>query len=213
MVTMIKARLANSNDSSLDALIIDVANVVQDALEQEPELPWFLEKDTNAAGENMSTVASTETVALPSDFLREEEEKMEVLFVQDTTQDDTWTGLTRDDYTSIKQKITGSGQPSYYDIYGSNIYLRKIPDAVYTLRLLYKYSDDAIVTGTTENQWMKYASDWIMAETGFRMASTYVVMPAIAQQFSFEMARARTRVSNDTIARREAGQMRQMGED
>lgn len=213
MVTFLKLRLANSNDSSLDANIITVANVVQERLEQEPELPWFLQADTNADGTNMTTTATEEIVALPTDFIREVEEYERMLFVQDSSEDDPWVPLARDDYSIIKNDVTGSGQPTHYDIIGTNLYLRKIPDDAYTLRLIYMKSDADIVAGTTENLWMKYASDWIMSETGWIIASTMVPMPQIAQQFQTESIRARQRVMGDTIARMQAGRMEQMGDD
>lgn len=213
MVNMIKARLANSNDSTLDSLIIDVANLVQERLEQSQELPWFLFADTNVDGTNLTTVASTETVALPADFIREDEENEYVLFVQDTTAADTWVPLIRESYNKAKALRTGEGRPEYYEILGTNLYLRYIPDAAYTLRLLYFKRDDDIVAGTTENLWMKYAADWVLAETGLIMASDYVVMPAIAQHFREEAQRAQMHTYRETVARQEAGYMRSMGED
>ena len=211
MITLLKARLASSNDDSLDTIIITLANVAQERLEQAPELPWFLFTDTNVAGTNLATVASTETVALPSDFIREFEDNDSVLFVQDTSEDDPWVPLTHDDYAAIKANLTGTGQPSYYDLLGSYLYLRKIPDAVYTLRLLYMAKEDPIVTGTTVNAWMLNASDWVMAEVGLMLTTSVVPMPSIAKTFQGELAIAKKRVMDETVARREASMRRMMG--
>ena len=84
--------------------------------------------------------------------------------------------------------------------------------SVYTLRLMYMKKDDAIAAGTTENLWLTWASDWIMTETGYILASTYVIMPAIAQAFQLERTEAARRVMGDTVARNEAGRTRKMGE-
>ncbi|MGW8182209.1 MAG: phage adaptor protein [bacterium] len=213
MITLIKLRLASSNDSNLDTTIITVANLVQERLQQAPELPWFLFVDTNVVGTNLSTVASTETVALPSNFLREDEDHEYVLFVQDTDEDDPWVQLTKDDYSVIKARYTGTGQPTHYDILGSYLYLRKIPDAVYTLRLLYRKKDSVIAAGTTENLWMTNVSDWILAETGKVVAETVVPMPSIAAAFGKEAMEAKVRVMNDTVARNEAARRRFMGDN
>lgn len=212
LITLLKLRLANSNDSNLDTTIITVANVVQERLEQSPELPWFLFLDTNVEGTNLTTVADTETVAVPDGFLREVEDLEYVLFVQDSSQDDPWVPLTKDDYSVLKARYTGTGSPKHYDLLGDYLYLRKIPDDSYTLRLLYHGADDAIVAGTSENRWMKYASDWIMAETGFVITSTVVPMPSLMQAFAKEMNDAKTRVMNDTVARNEAARRRYMGD-
>jgi len=213
MIDFMKLRLASSNDSSLNTSIITIANVVQERLEQEMILPWFLFVDTNIAGTNLATVENEESVALPANFLREVEELDYVLFVQDTDEDDPWVPLKKKDYSVIKARYTSTGRPKCYDILGDRLYLRGIPDAAYTLRLLYQASDDDIAAGTTENLWMKYASDWIMAEVGMILTSTVVPMPSLLQQFQGEVIRARTRVMNETVARQEAGYMRDMGDD
>jgi hypothetical protein len=213
MVTLIKARLANSNDATLDALIITVANVVQERLEQSPQLPWFLRTDTNVDGTNLSTVASDENVSLPSDYLREDEEQEYGLFLYDEDAEDPWPGLTRDTYSIIKKSFLGEGTPSHFDIIGTTLYLRKIPNEIFTLRMIYFKSDDAIAAGTTENLWMSNASDWIMSEVGLIIASTVVVIPTIAASFKEEAQRAQRRIKIETTARIEAGAMRMMGDD
>jgi hypothetical protein len=213
MVTVLKMRLLNSNDSSLDADIITLANVVQERLEQMPELPWFLFIDTDVEVTNLSTTATVETLALPSNYLREVEDQEYGLFVKNTDEDDPWVGLWRDEYSVIKKSVTGSGRPSCYDILKNTIYLRKIPDAIYTMRLLYFKRDDDIAAGTTENDWMTYGSDWIMAEVGLMLASTVVALPDLAAAFKEEAQRAQRRIKTETIARVEAGMIRQMGDD
>jgi hypothetical protein len=215
MVTMIKGRLANSNDSTLDAIIITVANVVQERLEQSAQLPWFLFTDTHVTGNHPVTVADLGQVALPSDFIREDEEQEYSLFYFQDPLQPAYKPLIRDTFSVLNSdsELLGTGIPTKYDIMGLNIYLRKIPDAVYRLRLLYFASDDDIEAGSTVNLWMKYASDWIMAETGLIMATDYVMMDAQAQHFREEAQRAQRRIKIDTIARNEAGVMRQMGDD
>jgi len=212
LVTMVKARLANSNDAGLDSLIIDVANVAQERLERSPEIPWFLFADTDVAGTNLVTVASTETVALPSNFLREPEDLEHYLWREDTDQSDPWIEMHKDDYSRIKKDLTGEGKPTGFDVLGNNLYLRQIPDAAYNLRLMYMKRDEAIVAGTTENLWLTWASDWIMAETGYIMASTYIILPIVAQAFQQERSEAAARIMGDTVARNEAGRIRKMGE-
>jgi len=213
MITLIKGRLANNTDSGLDSIIIAEANMVQDKLEVGDTLPWFLFTDTEVAGTNLATVAGTETVALPSDFLRESEDHEHVLFSQDMSATDPWVPVKRDDYTFIKARWTGSGRPKHYDILGTNLYLRQIPDAAYVLRMLYMKRDADIVAGSTENLWMQYAGDLILAETGFIIATQYVIMPDVAQAFASQRSEARSRLQIEMTARVEAGRMRSMGED
>lgn len=213
MVTLLKQRLANSNDSALDSLIITVANAEQEKLEQGPELPWFLFYDTGVDSSPLATIATNERVQLPAGFLRFADEYEASVFLYNTSEDDPWVPLKRDDYSLIKAANTGSGAPTHFDLLRDYLYFRPIPDGVYNIRVLHYQSDADIVAGTTENLWMKHAADVIMARVGLVIASTYVVMPAIAQQFEKERMIADRRLRHDTIARFESGALRQMGDD
>jgi hypothetical protein len=80
----------------------------------------------------LSTIADTETVALPTDFI-----KMRSLSITSAEPNDTLQYLTPELYAERFQ-YAQTGQPSVYTIIGSNLYLRNIPDAVYALRAVYE---------------------------------------------------------------------------
>jgi hypothetical protein len=215
LITLVKGRMLNNTDTTLDDLIILEANNIQDNLQQEAFIPWFLFKDTNDST-NLETVAGTEFVALPADFIREYDEDYTALFRYNPDaagDEDPWVPMVKDDYSLIKTKYPGAGTPTHYDLLGSRLYLRYIPNDIYTLRMLYWGKDDLIASGGSANLWLTHASDWLMNEVGAIMSSQYVAMPDIHAKFMSNAQVARNRVYKDTLARIEAGRMRNMGDD
>ena len=66
LVARIKLNLGFISGTAFDADIVTSLQQVQEELEREPELPWFLKK----AFTGLVTVADTKTVAVPTDFIR-----------------------------------------------------------------------------------------------------------------------------------------------
>lgn len=90
----------------------------------------------------LSTVANTETVALPSDFINAR-----------TVTITSSTPAIPLDYKSPDQYQAefpwgSTGTPRAYTIIGSNLYLAEVPDAVYTIRLVYQQKVPALSGGT-----------------------------------------------------------------
>lgn len=212
LVTTIKGRMLNNTDASLDALIIKEANIVQKYLGQGDFLPWFLFVDTLPANILLKSVATSEFADIPCDFIRLAEEFSKVMFVQEP-ESGNWLPMDQDDYSLLQTKYMATGIPRHFDMLGTTLYLRNVPDQVYNLRMLYYKEDEAIEAGSSENLWMQFASDWILAEVGIIMSTQYVSLPKISEIFIKQAIRAKARVSTDTIARKEAGTMRMMGEN
>jgi hypothetical protein len=145
--------------------------------------------------------------------LRQDADETYTLYLNDAAQPDPWVPLTQDEFSIIKGKRPGAAPPTYYSLMGGHIYLRPIPDAAYTLRLLYYGADNVLDTLDSTNLWLVHAADWFVAEVGFIIASQYMSMPESAKVFEMDRREARARVMNDTIARREAGWQRAMGDD
>lgn len=124
--------------------------------------PWFLLNERVL----LTTVASTQTVALPSDFLGPSRDPTEDLFIEED--DGTLTALERVN----RKDITGNeeGKPSCYALRISDIFLYPIPDAAYNLRYTY-YAKDQVLDTNIENKWLKYAPFLLIGETGKRIAA------------------------------------------
>jgi hypothetical protein len=97
---------------------------------------------------NIVTVASTESYALPADFLR-----LRRVEIQDTAASTLWAPLVQMTIdqrlpNTISGAITGRGRPSGYFLYAGQIYLIPIPDAVYTLNVFYyRRAPDLLISG------------------------------------------------------------------
>lgn len=209
IVDLLMGRLGKRTSSITQQDIINEMPFVQEmTLEGHPEPPWFL----LTTRQNLATVASTETVALPSDFLQEWEDG--ALYI--VNDDGSETALTREDYDIIKyHKGETEGKPSYYDIVGESIVLRQIPDAVYTLKFRY-YARGASLAGVygdgnnIENIWLKYAADWFLAEVGMVIANQYLQSDKMLQMFAAQAIQAKKRVDAKNTIMEESNKQRFM---
>jgi len=217
-VVIVKSRLGNIQGTAHDNLIVSNMQLVQaTVLERGSELPWFLAADSAVELTNITTTANVEMANLPSNFLREDDEKRYPVLRIDSTEESGYYPLEKLDYTkAIGRYVLGdgavqAGKPTKYDILGEKMYFRYIPDAAYTIRLFY-FKSDVVLDSNVENQWLKYAADWIIAETCKQTAEDLQYQKLI-EKFMQDAMRAKDRVMRETISRREAGFMRMMGED
>ena len=101
---------------------------------------------------SLSTVANTETVALPSDYI-----EARSLVVQSSPKIVLSLVTPAQLYTNFPDGATGL--PSEYAIIGSNIHLGRIPDAVYTITLTYYQTVPALTDSNTTNWLLTYNPD------------------------------------------------------
>jgi len=91
-----------------------------------------------------STVAGTETVAVPADYTAVKTFKIENSPNVVLTQKDLTT--LYNDYPS-----TATGLPNSFSAYGTSFYLRPIPDVVYSMKLYYYNAPTPLSTSNTSN--------------------------------------------------------------
>ena len=99
---------------------------------------------------DLTTSASTATVALPADFL-----EARTLILQTTpyvTLKYKSPGQLNRDFSSVSD----TGKPSCYTIIGSNLKLGKVPDAAYTVELEY-YQKIPVLSGSNADNWLLLA--------------------------------------------------------
>lgn len=207
MITIAAFKLGNRTDQ--DANILTQMNLHKETVwERGATLPWFLfaaDPDTP-----LVTVANTEIIAVPDDFLRFPE--------ADSDEGTSWIidengnrqklhRLGYDELTRLFDR-EATDMPKAYALRGDTLYLGPIPDAVYTLVFPYMKSEDAFANNDAENAWGKHAADVVIAETVFSIATgLQMVNPA----FAADVARANKRLTDECTAREEAGRTRKMG--
>lgn len=207
-VTLLQARLKRVGDTGLATSIITEMQFVQaQLLEGSPVLPWFLLNDSITT---LATTLGVETVTLPATFLREVED--DGLRVQDAQ--GTWHDIHKDDLPAIRNAHPEpeTGRPVLYYLGNTQLFLRPIPDAIYTLRYRAYLRDTALSTNI-ENNWLKYAADLVIAETGIIMASRYLRDAEAAQVMLQDVAIARGRLTIADEARKHASRNYNMGDD
>lgn len=197
-VSIIKGRLARWNDTVLTDYIVTELQAAQQRAEMHAPLPWFLLTESTYT----TTTIDDERVELPSDFLREAEE--DAFWIEDEDGNDVL--LRKDDYYAIKQRWPDSGRPRRYALVGRYLRLRPLPDAAYTVRMIY-YGKDALLTTDVENKWLEHAPEVLIAEAGYIIAARYVRNDAAAQEFKMDLARAWKEVEIMNQARLDANRI------
>lgn len=171
----------------------------QRRLEDDPSLPWFLLADRS---HHMLTQYE-ERVALPSDFVRENEE--DELRIKISSEPDTsYTALKKDHWDSVPLPFRPGvfDRPRYFTLWGEYLILSPAPDrADYIIQMTY-WKRDTLIALETENLWLRYAPDFLMAEAGINLAIAIGNQGAL-QLFTSQRLQMKTLLHNQTIARQE----------
>jgi hypothetical protein len=192
-IALIAARLGDRDD--LTNQLIAEMQLAQTRLESDIFLPWFLlsEKAT------METEIGEDRIPLPCDFLMEFEEG--TLFYVDDEEEEP-VPLVKETFEKIREAYPGTGAPKAYALTNGYFRLRYVPDAVYTLGVIY-YQRDTVLDSNIENRWLLNAADWLIAETGM-VAANWIQNDRMAQIFRAERDAARSRILTRHEARMHA---------
>ena len=192
---------AGSTQLNTEALL--ELQLIQERLEEEPELPWFLLSESSTA----TTQVGEPRVPVPSDFLLELEQSD--LWAQNS--DGDWKCLIKIEYDRLREAYQNAdnGFPKHYALRGKYFYLGPTPSGAYSIRMSYFKTDTTPALGVT-NQWTTYAADWLVAELGFVLAGQYLSDYDKRGTFERDIVRARARVMNKDVARDETNQIAEM---
>jgi hypothetical protein len=201
--------------TDLRTQIIASMNLAKRQLEGSPFLPWFLITEVSSA----TTVIGEERLTLPTNFLREVEEEG-ALFIYDTsgvtsTTENEWIELVKWDNETLRNEYSdladSRARPTHYALVGNYFKLYPVPDANYTVKMLYYGKVTDFSAGTdTENVWLKWAPDLLIARAGLWVARR--VRDKTAQAiFAEEFKAALQRVRVEDEARRQANFSQWMG--
>jgi hypothetical protein len=223
-VALIKQRMANNNNTALDALIVTEMKFQQELLEQEPELPWFLILEETAAGaaDNAVPAAFAATRGGTSvDFLMEYEESS-LGFYLDSNGATKKIYLKKDSALPLwnaygdTSAASATTNPAWYaPELGSGLLGRyrifPKPAAAYTVIMQAYYSDVPLATNIT-NQWLTYVPDLLIAKTGLVIAGQYEVMEKAVAQWQAQENAARARIAAKNVLFDEQNIRRLMGD-
>lgn len=204
-ISLLKGRLSNYQSTVIDQVCKDEMNQVQINLEQGDFQPWFLLTE----GAEADNLVDDERLPVPADFIMEWEEGG--LRYKATTAT-VWTELQKEDYDYLRVKYPTADIPRGYAEAGLNFIIVPTPTVVYNWRMRYYAHQPANVGDTDENAWLKYASDWLINETGMIIANNYLGNKTATEGFVAMARSAKARLEKLTVAKLEANRERMMGE-
>lgn len=207
-LTLLEGRLGNRTNMRA-TIILEMQQAQSTVLERNGIFyPWFLETET------LTTIGTTtvdvEELALPSDWLGEIEEQS--MWIFDSGADVPFVELKKGAYDVALQRFTTTDQPQRYSLNKNNILFKPTPDKGYIIKTRY-FATDQVLSSDIENDWLKYASDWLIAETGIIIARDHIQNDQMAQRFIQAATRARDRVFIENESRQHTGRVYSMGED
>ncbi|HMX92345.1 MAG TPA: hypothetical protein PKV55_07360 [Nitrospira sp.] len=175
IVTLLQYRCGDRNDLG-PKILAEMKMVQTQILEEHPWLPWFCETSLTIP---TALVSGTETLVLPTDFLREIEDERIWLV------NSLGSKRELDKYASgqIRTRFALNGSPAAYALLASDILFRPIPEENYTIEWRYygAQADMSATAGTTP--WTQYASAVVIAEVGAVIAGRHILNPTLEAQF------------------------------
>lgn len=215
---LLKYRVKRVQSTTMDeAILLEMKFAQEQILERAVTLPWFLLTEFLS----YACREGEERIPLPAldserTFLAEYEEG--TMWVPDDTNPNNPRALIKDEYDAIVAKYPDLGKPQMYSLDGPYFRVRPVPDKEYTLKLLVYLKDKSIPTnpasdGTFENNWLKWAADLLIAETGRVIAFKHLRDMALAEEFKKDADVARARLFTYEEARRHMNREYQMGDD
>lgn len=152
------------NNALNEAIVLRAMDLVQTRYERGHDLmplPWFnLEIDYE-----LTTVASTRTVALPDDFVSFAEEWKPYL----QSSDGTSYELARRSATLLNSIRDETGRPAYFETNHANLYLFPLPDDEYSIYVSY-YKTSTKFSATTSSNWYTNFPSLLVEETIYQLA-------------------------------------------
>lgn len=213
-VGLVRKRLGNLQGTFLDADIITEMQLQQDTLERGPTLPWFLLSQRN----DTYTTVGEERIALPVDFLREYEDGCLFYFNESynpavDSSDGPWRGLEKDSWDALKLAYqVRTGPPEKYALSDGYFRIFPLPDEAYLLRMIYYQKGSSLSTNVTDNVWLTFAPDLLIAQTAQVIANLYLQNAALAERLKAEVMEAKGNLLRNIVAREMANLESTMGD-
>jgi len=142
-------------------------------------LPWFLETESSG----LVTVAEQDWIALPADFLREYDEGIMLITDADGAEQKLVKTPSLDRLFS--EEDDDSGFPKGYYLFRNRIYLRPIPDSIFSVRFFYHGKSTVLDDSNTEaTYWGKYADSALIFGAATIFAGTVLQNEKLARTLS-----------------------------
>src|SRR5262245_27304016 len=136
--------------TGLDSTIVTNMKYAQTVLEAGPTRPFWLTSEDSFT----LTTADEERVAIPSDFLEESDQAV-LKYVPDDGSEEVDLKKDLYDVLRVNYRFAASGPPESYALLGLYFRLFPLPDAAYTIRMIFSKTDQ-LLTSNIENGWLRW---------------------------------------------------------
>ena len=143
-----QTRIANELNRRDLATNNHITNAIQSAIKHYERERWYFNEATTSS--SLTTVASTATYNLPSDFMKMDNVMVTV---------NGWKSQSRSmPYIEMDSRDSGSssvtGPPEYWAIYGNQLRHYPIPDSAYVVTISYQKRLTTLSASTDTNAWV-----------------------------------------------------------
>ncbi len=147
MFDLIMKRLGNRTAPTLRATVVTELNEKIRFLDQADEPAWFQEEVWT-----VNTTANEPTLALPSDYIRDNDEGEPEIH-----NGTSWDGIVKVGYNLLRQRTANAqaAVPEGFALYGEKVYFGPTPDSTYGFRLPYFKRTEAVADNNSAitNKW------------------------------------------------------------
>lgn len=203
VLDLIQGRLGNRTGSVIRTKVLSELNEKIRQLELRETLPWFLEDIWEP-----TAIASQDYIALPSDFLRlNDETNVEVR--NTTITPPQWSKLVKVSYAKLREETANAEAqlPAGFAFYGERMYLGPTPDTTYAFRVPYFKRTAPLVDNSSavSNKWLLEFFNYVTLDTIMFLAKTHLRDVQLQRNIVDELRDARAGVILAVEARLHAG--------
>ena len=177
--TTIAAYLARND---LDSVIPDFIRLAEERLSRDLRIRQMLSVSTAI------TTADDNTVGLPTDFIEMRDIHL------DTNPISGLTYMAPNNFYR-KARVKEAGKPFNYTVLAAEMQLAPIPDAAYTLQMLYYAKPSPLGVNNQSNTWLAYCADALLYGS-LAEAEPYLMNDARLQTWGALYERAITAINN-----------------
>lgn len=214
-VSLLKQRMGNNNDSSLDAHIVTEMKLAQSSLEQEASLPWFLveEGETSVTAGDRAFVPTAEGTRA---FIMPFPDVPFYIYKASETEEDK-VMISPDDYRDLWNRYGTDADafpPRAYanDLKAVHSYALFPKPSVDCVVVVPGYYADAELNTDITNKWLTYAPEVLINLTGKVICGFYTALESYASNFAAREGEARMALKKRTTVWEENFIRRMMGD-
>jgi hypothetical protein len=182
--------------------------VVQDTLEKDPFLPWFLLEWEQV----IYATPGSPLVAVPNRFLVEADESGEGGTLRIVQEGNIYRLKKVDRREQLDRFKEESCRPEMYALVGNQFVLAPIPDKAYTIKIGPFYRGAEPLEFETTNLWTTYAPRYLEAALGLEMSYKYSKDSNTYQFYQNMLGREKTRLHAYSEGREHTGRAYLLGD-